>query len=292
MKKFYAFAAAAIAAVSMNAQTLYVCGGGEGLGWAPEAPFEVALADGAYTFEVKNLAQFKIATEMGSWDIFNNASYYATVTEEDLGNAVALESMEGVDNPANIRAPWPGDYKIVVAGDLSTITMTTTTPKPVGFTEVFIRGGMNNWGNDGAETLAPWKFSTEDGKTYTFVAAGESMIPANTEFKIADSSWSIINYTAEGEVALNEETEWVFDRQTNSYLAEDFEGTVTLVLPEVINGENPAFVTFTEGNGVSDVAVDANAPAEYFNLQGVRVANPENGLFIVRQGGNVTKVVK
>ncbi len=34
-----------------------------------------------------------------------------------------------------------------------------------------------------------------------------------------------------------------------------------------------------------------NAPVEYFNLQGVRVANPENGLYIRRQGNSVTKVL-
>jgi len=43
-------------------------------------------------------------------------------------------------------------------------------------------------------------------------------------------------------------------------------------------------------NGVNDITVDNNAPVEYFNLQGVRVANPENGLFIRRQGSKVAKV--
>lgn len=46
-----------------------------------------------------------------------------------------------------------------------------------------------------------------------------------------------------------------------------------------------------DGSGVSNVAVDENAPVEYFNLQGVRVANPENGLYIRRQGANATKVL-
>lgn len=43
--------------------------------------------------------------------------------------------------------------------------------------------------------------------------------------------------------------------------------------------------------GVNDIAADndVNAPAEYFNLQGVKVNNPANGLYIVRQGNNVTK---
>ncbi|MDE6099160.1 MAG: hypothetical protein K2G24_09755 [Muribaculaceae bacterium] len=47
-------------------------------------------------------------------------------------------------------------------------------------------------------------------------------------------------------------------------------------------------------SGIGDIAVDAadeNAPVEYFNLQGVRVQNPENGLYIRRQGKNVTKVI-
>jgi hypothetical protein len=45
-------------------------------------------------------------------------------------------------------------------------------------------------------------------------------------------------------------------------------------------------------SGVGNVVVDSeNAPVEYFNLQGVRVANPTQGLFIKRQGNKVQKVV-
>jgi hypothetical protein len=45
--------------------------------------------------------------------------------------------------------------------------------------------------------------------------------------------------------------------------------------------------------GVNSVVVDndENAPVEYFNLQGIRVANPENGLYIRRQGNKATKVI-
>lgn len=44
--------------------------------------------------------------------------------------------------------------------------------------------------------------------------------------------------------------------------------------------------------GVNDIlSNDTNAPVEYFNLQGVRVANPENGLYIRRQGNKATKVL-
>ena len=48
--------------------------------------------------------------------------------------------------------------------------------------------------------------------------------------------------------------------------------------------------------GIEDItisdAADANAPVEYFNLQGIRVENPENGLFIKRQGSKAEKVIR
>lgn len=48
----------------------------------------------------------------------------------------------------------------------------------------------------------------------------------------------------------------------------------------------------TTGVGVASIAVDEDAAPVYYNLQGVRVANPENGIFIVVKGSNVTKVVR
>lgn len=48
--------------------------------------------------------------------------------------------------------------------------------------------------------------------------------------------------------------------------------------------------TSQKGSGVSEVAVDNNnAPREYFDLQGRAVAQPQAGLYIVRQGNKVTK---
>ncbi len=48
----------------------------------------------------------------------------------------------------------------------------------------------------------------------------------------------------------------------------------------------------TGSAGVNDIEIDnADAPAVYFNLQGIEVANPENGTFIVRRGNKVTKEI-
>lgn len=56
----------------------------------------------------------------------------------------------------------------------------------------------------------------------------------------------------------------------------------------VVKGEDLALDT---ESGVNDLTVDDNAPAEYYNLQGVRVLNPENGLYIRRQGNKAVKVM-
>lgn len=62
---------------------------------------------------------------------------------------------------------------------------------------------------------------------------------------------------------------------------------------KLVNGY-PALAAFDYGetSGIFDIAVDeveANGPAVYYNLQGVQVANPENGVYIVRRGNKVTK---
>ncbi len=45
--------------------------------------------------------------------------------------------------------------------------------------------------------------------------------------------------------------------------------------------------------GLEDLIIsdDVNAPVEFYNLQGVKIANPENGFYIRVQGGKATKVL-
>ena len=48
----------------------------------------------------------------------------------------------------------------------------------------------------------------------------------------------------------------------------------------------------TSEAGIVEVeTADDNAPVEYFNLQGIRVVNPSNGIFIRRQGGKTSKII-
>lgn len=50
-------------------------------------------------------------------------------------------------------------------------------------------------------------------------------------------------------------------------------------------------ISFVDAAGVEGVAFDKNVPAEYYTIDGVRVAQPENGIYIVRQGDKVYKMI-
>lgn len=50
-------------------------------------------------------------------------------------------------------------------------------------------------------------------------------------------------------------------------------------------------VTPAGSTGAVDLVTDVNAPVEYYNLQGVRVYDPAGGLYLVRKGGKVSKVM-
>ena len=56
-----------------------------------------------------------------------------------------------------------------------------------------------------------------------------------------------------------------------------------------------AWAAYSAAAGVEGVAVEeavATGAAEYYNLQGIRVANPENGIYIMRQGNKAVKIAK
>ncbi len=58
----------------------------------------------------------------------------------------------------------------------------------------------------------------------------------------------------------------------------------TFILPKLYKLENG-------GSGVAEIEAEAAGEAVYYNLQGVKVAEPENGLYIKVQGNKATKVL-
>ena len=214
--------------------TLYITGAGafKNGEWNPETPDEFQFINGEYVYEVEELTQFKISTDCGDWDSFNVNSYGCDYGDEP-GLTVYLETPW--DN--NIICPWKGNYKIVVSGDLSTITLTTDTPNPEGPTPIYIRGDMNNWG-----AVEEWELESISSNIWRFVCNEEQSIPKDWAFKIADADWYKINIGGDGGAIPLENTS------------------------EVFNGGYPANLTFSDVfNGVLWLRIDEECLLEASN---------------------------
>ena len=124
---------------------------------------------------------------------------------------------------------------------------------------------------------------------------------SKTTFSIYD-----LEYLEDGGVEIIEKTRVTHGIGTNCYdIAWDLAGNIYIcgnsgewmkgiALPRA----NNSFTTKAaskyafeyENTGIENVDAEV-APVEYYNLQGIKVANPSNGIFIKKQGNKATKVV-
>ncbi len=163
-----------------------------------------------------------------------------------------------------------------------------------------------------------------DVNDVTFVANGAKIVDSGTGtsarlyYQTSSTAWSyriynnsVLTMTApEGYKFVS----IVFDPQTTAYAGKLAQATfsagtydadsktlnigdgvvteVTLT-PGATLGFNTITYNFTKSDGVNDIITeDADAPAVYYNMQGVRVANPAAGnLYIKVQGSKATKVL-
>ena len=122
-----------------------------------------------------------------------------------------------------------------------------------------IEGEVSEWENEDGEAVDLWYASA------TGVLANRDQVK-KVSFTVGDDGKLAIAMTKECEA----------DAQ-NRFAYKSF----------VIKCTKAAEVAAVEG-----IAIDnANAPVEYYNIQGMKVANPSNGLYIVKQGNNVTKQI-
>lgn len=99
--------------------------------------------------------------------------------------------------------------------------------------------------------------------------------------------WEVVDGPDNISISITDENElelWLLDS-----------GQATVKLKALSNGKTTekeiSLLTEEIATSVELVGADVNAQVEYFNLQGVKVDNPEKGIYLKRQGGNVAKVV-
>ncbi len=141
---------------------------------------------------------------------------------------------------------------------------------------------------------------------------GIRISPDGTQIAISTSktTFSIydLEYLEDGGVEIVEKTRVTHGIGTNCYdIAWDLAGNIYICgnSGEWMKGfalpRTEAFTTkaaskyafwIGEPSAIDEIdAEDTEVPVEYYNLQGVKVTNPENGIFIKKQGKKVTKVV-
>lgn len=302
MKKIYAIALLAMAAATASAQNgapLYATGAGPAFdpAWDSTQPKEFTYADGVYTLELDGLSSFAVSSVKGEgedpWSVFNTGRIYCEYGSEP-GVEVALVPGDG-----NINTPWQGKYKVTIKGDLSTVILTTDSERPE--THIYLRGDMNNWLNDAIKDgeitdeamAAKWEL-TKEGETNVFYLNLAEPVAAGLGFKVADANWANINLGKNSETdpdpLMLELPYTLVPNGDNIAIDEEWSGSVVLNLDTYeITFSNEKYEP-AQG-GVANMAVE-NGEAVYFNLQGVRVNAPENGIYIVVKDGKAMKVVK
>ena len=306
MNKILSLMACALVGFSASAEvtSLYVAGpstttvNGVTLGdWDIVNTVEVTLDRGKFTLNCENMEVIAISDKRlseANWDDWKTGLWTpaAAITENDLGKPVALAG----PGKANFQVPWKGDWKIEIAQDLSTVTVTTTTPKPEATYHLV--------GNFSWSPIDTYKFEKETDTVY-WLDITEAIGLTHYINILRISSWNEWWAPAMAPIVANEtaaEWRWKTNQlNDDAYAIPDgstYTGTIRLETPaEVTSGctvQVTFYPTFREHtSGVADALVEEqNAPAEYFNLQGVKISAPQNGqLYIVRRGASVSKEI-
>lgn len=132
------------------------------------------------------------------------------------------------------------------------------------------------------------KVKAGDVITFTFANASKLEVVIETEEAPESESAPVLKAAAEPITVEGDTYKYTVPDQVLN--------TIITVTPYNAEGEKLAdraasvMLVNADTTGVIDVTISGEGEVEYFNLQGVRVANPESGLYIRRQGNQVSKV--
>lgn len=140
-----------------------------------------------------------------------------------------------------------------------------------------------------ADAFAIAEVSYVDGPATDMTMAGETLVDGKLAGTLKARAYGLVNEAGTAPVYQS------VTATAPAYTVVPVEGDSKSVYIMMYNNGAPAAkwqFSVSETTGVEGVeTVDADAPVEYYNLQGVRVANPAKGLYIRVQGNKATKVV-
>lgn len=279
---------------------VYVFGTLESGKWAPQDAVEMNKEEGIFT--IKGL---KVQTEYGSagayiaftsvkdadWDVVNANRYGAKSANLEVAFGTPVEFIFKTENNFVVVPTAPNEngvftVDIVMDFDNQVVTFTEVSEEQVEYPELFL-------------------IAYEGEPQLSFADGVYSIVLPN----ITEDGWSIGNLEDMNVIAIKEDTEikennyfdvyyvsyntlfegdWLSttDFTTDNKVKISLIGDVDAFVP---NSMKPIKMMIDTTVGVEEIEAN-EAGAVYFNLQGVRVANPEKGMFIKVQGDKATKV--
>ena len=266
---------------------------GEFNGWDAANGPKFTREDNVYTLVLEDglAGEWKICD--GTWDYSFGAGENTEV--------VSSEKMDAWYNGVNFTCAFEGKTTIVftlvegsdVIGSSIPSKLIVTNengetpvdPTPGEYRELNLVGEFNGW--DPAE--GP-KF-TREGNVYTLVL--EDGLAG--EWKICDGTWDYSFGAGENTEVVSGEKMDAWYNGVNFTCA--FEGKTTIVFTlvegsDAIGSSIPSNIVVTNGTSVGATMIEATeGEAVYYTLQGVKVNNPSNGMFVKIVDGKATKVV-
>ena len=221
----------------------------------------------ADTKKLESNTEFKVGYELTVG--FVNAKNIFAVDAE--GNFIQVYGSNSYKIGDKIPAGWSGKYilynkvtpEIEPVDALPAATEGTFTPEVVEASAISndLVNSVVTINNVVLDAATPDKDVTDNNAKNFTGKVGETSLSFRNNYKLASVPAGTYNITC---------VVMIFNNAPSLYVT-NFE--------EVVN------------TGIEGVVVDGNEAVEYYNLQGVRVANPENGIYIRRQGNKATKVL-
>lgn len=307
MKKFYLSIFLMVMTVvnmaAISSDVLYIVGNKMPGKWTwGEASTMTKVSDNVFTYT----GEFEATTEKNGFQFMTSASWgnvnrvVPTAGIETISTGtyqVKQSDASCKDDVFNLSQA--GNYKVTV--DLNTMTMTVEKITKV-YEHLYLMGraGKGSFGTRDSDCIELTR-TAENVFNYTGqlvydsskTQAGEFLFLLNTTGTTND--WAGVQYvlsTAANEVRtdiVNDGTYGIIitTKTNNQY----FRVNETANWSITVDFNTMTLTSKLAGDSGID-AVDAdNTPAEYYNLQGVRVAAPSHGLYLKKQGAKTTKVV-
>ncbi|MBR5551110.1 MAG: hypothetical protein IKV83_04245 [Muribaculaceae bacterium] len=247
-----------------------------------------AGAEGFATFKIADVTYFVVpmsldgaarSAAIGVYD--ETGKLHATWTPEGVATGMGQMGSIAVET---INEEAVAIYRFIPGVIAAKYTFCVKAEEPFeGPAELYMVGHDNNWDPANPTVIA----MTETAGVYEAV-----LTFANKEFKFSEVKGTLDEFNAKAICIANDATVEL-DQATPLYkyagsnckanIATGKEYKVTIDL-------NANTITISESTAVEGIEVE-EGEAVYYNLQGVKVANPENGVFIKVQGNKASKVL-